>query len=266
MDDTSGGYICQGLCLKYFGNRYLNHLLVYNYNGLAGQKVPMKSTKEQILSHLKRSGGSAIDEIADEFGLARMTVRQHLTGLERDGLVQSREQRGRAGRPHMVFSLSDSGEEMFPKRYDRLADLLLNEASRLTADDIAGLDEEGRKRLLLQKMVERVYVDHEAKIRGKSLPERVALVAEILQEEGGFADWADTGEAFEIVDYNCVYRKVVDSHPGVCDWHVTLLGRLLGEKVECSQFMSKGAESCRFTVREGVELRQVDQRPSRKAD
>jgi len=225
----------------------------------------MKSTKEQILSHLKRSGGSAIDEIADQFGLARMTVRQHLTGLERDGLVQSREEKGKTGRPHMVFSLSDSGEEMFPKRYDRLADLLLQEAAGLTADDITGLDEEGRKRLLLQKMVERVYADHETKIRDKSLPERVALVAQILQDEGGFADWTDTGESFEIVDYNCVYRKVVDSHPDVCDWHVSLLGRLLGEKVECSQFMSKGADSCRFVVRNGVELRQVDKQPSSQA-
>lgn len=226
----------------------------------------MKSTKEQILSHLKRSGGSAVDEIADEFGLARMTVRQHLTGLERDGLIQSREQRGKSGRPHMVFSLSDSGEEMFPKRYDRLADLLLREAASLTVDEITGLDEDERKRLLLQKMVERVYQDHETKIRDKTLPERVAMVTDILREEGGFADWEHTGESYEIVDYNCVYRKVVDSHPDVCDWHVSLLGRLLGEKVECSQFMSKGAESCRFVVKEGVELTPVDQRPDGKAD
>jgi predicted ArsR family transcriptional regulator len=226
----------------------------------------MRSTKEQILSHLKRSGGSAVDEVADEFGLARMTVRQHLTGLERDGLIQSREQKGKSGRPHMVFSLSDRGEETFPKRYDRLADLLLKEVASLTADEIAGLDEGGRKRLLLQKMVERVYEDHEKKVREKTLPERVAMVAEILQEEGGFADWSESAESFEIVDYNCVYRKVVDSHPGVCDWHVSLLGRLLGEKVECSQFMSKGAESCRFVVKEGVALTPADCRPDGKVD
>lgn len=226
----------------------------------------MKSTKEQILSHLKRSGGSAIDEIADTFGLARMTVRQHLTGLERDGLLESREERGKSGRPHMVFSLSDSGEEMFPKRYDRLADLLLKEAASMTAEEITGLNEEERKRLLLQKMVERVYRDHEAKIGNKTLPERVEMVADILREEGGFADWSVSGDSYEIIDYNCVYRKVVDSHPGVCDWHVSLLGRLLGEKVECSQFMSKGADSCRFVVKESVELMPVDHRSDGKAD
>lgn len=210
----------------------------------------MKSTKEQILSYLKRSGGSTVDDLAGEFGLARMTVRQHLTGLERDGVVETREERGKSGRPHMVFSLSDRGEELFPKRYDRLADLVLKEATLLTAEEITGLDEDGRKRLLLQKMVERVYSEHEAKIQDKTLPERVILVADILREEGGLADWTNAGDAYEIVDYNCVYRRVVDSHPGVCDWHISLLGRLLGTKVECSQFMSKGAESCRFVVRD----------------
>lgn len=210
----------------------------------------MKSTKEHILSHLKRSGGSTVDDLASQFGLARMTVRQHLTGLERDGLVESRDEKGPSGRPHMVFSLSDRGEELFPKRYDRLADLVLREAAQLTAEEITGLDEDGRKRLLLQKMVERVYVEHEQKLRDKTLPERVELVADILREEGGLADWENAGDAFEIVDYNCVYRRVVDSHPGVCDWHVSLLGRLLGTKVECSQYMSQGAESCRFVVRE----------------
>lgn len=210
----------------------------------------MKSTKDQILSHLKRSGGSTVDDLAGEFGLARMTVRQHLTGLERDGLVESREERGKSGRPHLVFSLTDGGEELFPKRYDRLASLVLKEASLLTAEEISGLDEDGRKRLLLQKMVERVYAEHEEKLKDKTLPERVVLVADILREEGGLADWASEGEVYEIVDYNCVYRRVVDSHPGVCDWHVSLLGRLLGRKVECSQFMSRGAESCRFVVRE----------------
>lgn len=210
----------------------------------------MNSTKEHILSHLKRSGGSTVDNLAGEFGLARMTVRQHLTGLERDGLVESRDEKGKSGRPHMVFSLSDRGEELFPKRYDRLADLVLKEAALLTADEIAGLDEDGRKRLLLQKMVERVYLEHEGKLRAKSLPERVKLVADILREEGGLADWESAGESFEIVDYNCVYRRVADSHPDVCDWHVSLLARLLGTEVECSQFMSQGAESCRFVVRE----------------
>ena len=189
-----------------------------------------------------------MDEVARGFGLARMTVRQHLAALERDGLVRSREERRRTGRPHLLFSLSDSGEEKFPKRYDRLADLALQEVALLEADEIAGLNPEEKKKLLLRKMADRVFHQHEAKVRDKPLTDRVALVAEILREEGGFAEWTGEGSEFEIVDYNCVYRRVADSHKDVCDWHVQLLGKLLDHPVECSEMMSRGADSCRFVV------------------
>ena len=210
----------------------------------------MQSTKSQILAHLKRSGGSSVDALAGMLGLARMTVRQHLAGLERDGFVDSREERRRTGRPHLLFTLSDRGQEMFPKRYDRLADLALQEVAFLDADEIAGLNPSQKKRLLLSKMAERVYLQHARRVEGKELPERVATVAQILEEEGGFAEWRGDGREFEIIDYNCVYRRVADSHDDICDWHMELLARLLGKQVGCSQFQSQGAESCRFVVRQ----------------
>ncbi len=210
----------------------------------------MQSTKEHILTHLKRSGASSVDALAAAFGLARMTVRQHLAALERDGLVRSREERRPTGRPRHLFSLSESGQEKFPKRYDRLADLALQEIGSLDAGEITGLSAEEKKTLLLSKMADRVYEQHEPRVRGKSLSDRVAVVADILREEGGFAEWKPQGSGYEIVDYNCVYRRVADSHHEVCDWHMQLLGRLLGKHVECSEFISRGADSCRFQVRE----------------
>ena len=210
----------------------------------------MQSTKQQIMDHIKRSGGSTVDGLATALGLARMTVRQHLAVLERDGMVVSREERRRTGRPHFLFTLSDRGQELFPKRYDRLADLALQEVAFLDAEDIAGLNPEEKKRLLLSKMAERVYLQHQTRVQGKSLPERVATVTKILEEEGGLAEWRVEAQQYEIVDYNCVYRRVVNSHDDLCQWHLTLLSRLLGHDVECTQFQSRGAECCRFVVRQ----------------
>lgn len=208
----------------------------------------MRTTKSQILSHLKRSGGSSVEELATSLGLARMTVRQHLATLERDGLVASREERRAAGRPRFVFSLSDRGEETFPKRYDRLARLLLEEVSLLESGEIAGLTPAQKKRLLFEKMVGRMLALYGPKVSGRSLEERVAIVAKILDDEGGFAEWSAVAGGYEIADYNCVYRRVAQSDGDLCDWHLTLLSRLLGSDVRCTQFMSKGAESCRFVV------------------
>ena len=211
----------------------------------------MRTTKSEILAHLKRTGGSSIEELATSLGLARMTVRQHLAMLERDALVSSREVRRATGRPHYVFSLTDRGEEMFPKRYDRLAGLILEEASLLDGAEISGLTPAEKRRLLFDKMVGRLHHQYEANVAGKALKERVEAVAGILDEEGGFAEWRPVNGGFEIADYNCVYRRVVDSHDDLCDWHLSLLSRLLGNDVSCTQFMSEGAECCRFVVEGG---------------
>jgi len=212
----------------------------------------MSSAKDQILAHLKRASSSTVDGLASALGSARMTIRQHLTALERDGLIVSREERQRTGRPHLLFSLSDRGQEIFPKRYDRLADLALQEVACLDPGEIVGLSPQQKKQLLLRKMAQRLYLQYEARVAGKNLPERVAAAAQILQEESGFAEWRMAEQGFEIVDYNCVYRRVADSHGDLCDLHLTLLSRLLGQDVECNQLMSQGAECCRFIVRPEV--------------
>ena len=210
----------------------------------------MRTTREQMLTHIKRAGGASVGGLANALGLARMTVRQHLAGMERDGFVVSREERTGKGRPHFLFSLSDRGEEFFPKRYDRLADLLLQEVAVLDADDIAGLSPEEKKRKLLMKMAERVYLENEALVDGKSLAERVAVTAQILDEEGGFAEWRSDDGGYEIINYNCVYRWVVGSHGDLCEFDEAVISRLLGQDVQCYQFMNQGAECCRFVVRQ----------------
>jgi len=209
----------------------------------------MQSTKEQILAHLMKAGAATVDTLSRDFGLARMTIRQHMAVLERDRLVVSREERGQKGRPHIVYALSEGGEESFPRRYLRLAELALDEVALLDADEIAGKSPSEKKALLLMNIAERLYRQHEPKVRDKGLPDRVAIVTDILTEEGGFAEWRTNEGAYEITDHNCVYRRVVDSHPVLCEWHVTLLGQLLGKDVEGADLMSRGAESCRFIVK-----------------
>jgi predicted ArsR family transcriptional regulator len=210
----------------------------------------MQSTKEQILARIMMAGPSTVDSISREFGLARMTVRQHLAVLERDGLVTSREERQARGRPHLVYSLTEGGEESFPKRYQRLAELALDEVAALDAAEIVGKSPAEKKGLLLMKIAERLFHEHEDRVRDKPLGDRVAIVTDILTEEGGFAEWKANRGEFEITDHNCVYRRVVDTHPQLCEWHVLLLGQLLGKDVEETELISEGAESCRFVIKE----------------
>src|SRR5947209_4587239 len=208
----------------------------------------MQSSKSQILSALKRGGRRSVDELASILRLAPMTVRQHLATLERDGLVCSTEERQRLGRPHFVYFLTESGEESFPKRYDRIAIELLHEIGRLGSEEIAGLSAEEKTTLLFDKLADRFIGRNRQRVHGLNLAQQVALVAQLLQEESGFAEWGTTEGGFEISDYNCCYRRLhgIDGEP--CQWHERILAGLLdGTVAWCSQ-PAGGAQRCCFAI------------------
>lgn len=206
------------------------------------------STKSRILALLKRSPASTVDTIAGALELAPMTVRQHLTALERDGLLSCREDRGATGRPRNVYSLTEAGEETFPRRYDELAREVLAEAARLTADEIAGLSAEEKTRLLFDKLADRRYEPYRADAERRDLRGRVVLAAEILCKDGGIAEWNQTPDGgLELRDYNCAYRRVAQADPAVCAWHTRFVQNLVGSPVSF-EAANGHCGACRWTV------------------
>lgn len=208
----------------------------------------MQSTKSQILTALKRQGRCSVDELALMLGLAPMTVRQHLTTLERDDLIASSEERQRLGRPHFIYSLTEKGDESFPKRYDRIAKQLILEVSRLDSSEIAGLSADEKAALLFEKLACRFVERHLPRLRLLLPAQRVAAVAEILQAEGGFAEWEHTNDGYEIRDYNCLYRRLNGDDGEPCRWHQRVLSNLLGCPVECREDAPRSVRRCRFVV------------------
>src|SRR5437773_9116710 len=89
--------------------------------------LSLQSTRQQILEYIQRHGRATVKELGAIIGLTSTGIRQHLTVLERDGLVDAREERGRVGRPTLVYSLTERADVLFPKRYDMLANVILEE-------------------------------------------------------------------------------------------------------------------------------------------
>lgn len=208
----------------------------------------MQSTKSQILAALKRHGRCSVDELAVALGLAPMTVRQHLATLERDALVTSVEERQRLGRPHFLYSLTEKGEESFHRHYDRIALQLLDEVGRLDSSEIAGLSAEEKTALLFDKLADRFIARHWPQVEPLSVGRRVAAIAELLQNESGFAEWTAGDAGYEIRDYNCFYRKLNGVDGDVCRWHERVLTGLLGCPVRCESNEARATHLCRFVV------------------
>lgn len=206
----------------------------------------MHSTKTEILALLKRSDGATVDEIASTVGLAPMTVRQHLTALERDSLVRAEEVRRPTGRPHYRYGLTGEGHRSVADGYDRMLALLVEQAGLIEPERNGATAEERRGRLFraaAQALAER----HRAEVLALSGGERFDRVAEILRAHGGFADWHDNGGAFELRDFSCTYRETV-GRAGRCEWHETFLSSVLDAPIRVVDTPADCAVCCRYVI------------------
>src|SRR5467141_4322683 len=93
--------------------------------------IPGRSTRMEVLELLRRKGRCSAETIATDLGVTPNAVRQHLTNLERDGLVVSQPERSGRGRPSLLFALTERADAVFPKRYGQLATMVLQEVQEM---------------------------------------------------------------------------------------------------------------------------------------
>src|SRR3990172_5882694 len=136
----------------------------------------MQATRQQILDFLRLHGRATVKELDGHLGLTSTGVRQHLTVLEREGLVMAHEERGRVERPAIVYELTEQGDTLYPKSYDQLANLLLEEVR-----DLAGAQ---ALQTLLRRVAARFADQYRERVDGRTLPERVAEATAIIVERG----------------------------------------------------------------------------------
>ncbi len=201
----------------------------------------MQRTRREILNILKRRGRATLEELANAVGLVPVTVRAHLNVLERDDLVKYEEVRGRVGRPYYVYSLTEEADSLFPKNYHVVANRVIDSVA-----DILGPDTVGQ---LSERIAENWAAEKQARLAGKALPDRVAEVAKIRNEEGAWAEVEEEPNGYDIVQYNCPCPQAASRHPEVvCAAELSYMRRLLNPGVERVEWSRQGARVCRYHV------------------
>ncbi|SMF42997.1 helix-turn-helix transcriptional regulator [Pseudogulbenkiania subflava] len=199
----------------------------------------MGERQQQLLRLLQRqSAGLTVEQLAQELAVTRTAVRQHLTVLERDGLVERGMTQPTGGRPEQLFVLTPKGQEVFPRRYSWFAELLLKMLeAKLGQDELAKqLAEIGTT--LAATLPPAKANDPEARIRA---------LADIMLELGYDArpEDADSGLP-RIVATNCIFHHLAARFPEVCQLDLALMSSYVGEPVTHEECMVRGGACCRF--------------------
>ncbi len=200
----------------------------------------MQSTRWEILQLLKRRGRATVQELAKALDMTLMGVRLHLVVVERDGYVRRSTLREKPGRPAMVYSLTPKAEELFPKRYDLLAEKLLEAVQR--AEVSGGLDS------VLSATAHELAAPFVGRLNGGGRAGRVEQVGRLLEEIGGFASCERTEGGHLIHQYNCLYYHVAERRREVCSMCGLFLGEMLGVAPEPRAYLLDGAGRCTYFV------------------
>lgn len=203
----------------------------------------MQVTRERILNILKVRGQATVNELSDTLDLTTVTIRHHLDTLRREGLVAAPSVRHRKapGRPQHVYKLTEEAVSFFPKHYEYLMNLLLDEINAyLAQEDVRAVM--GR---IGARLAEQVEVPADA-----SFQERLSIVVDFLNEHGYMASWEQGQDGdFFINVANCPYEEVANQHGEVCLVDQTMMTHLFEAPLRRQGKSAKGEMHCRYLIR-----------------
>ncbi len=201
----------------------------------------MQTTRQQILGNLQKRGRATVKELGQILGLTSTGIRQHLTVMERDGLVAAREERGRVGRPTLVYSLTEKADSLFPRIYDLLASVMLDEIRA----------SEGNEKLhqLLHRVALRLATPYLDQVNDKPLEQRVAETVRIMEEQGSLVEHGEAGGEFRIDEFTCPFLSVARRDRAVCALHVEFVRILTGADTRLSRSILRGECCCSYRLR-----------------
>lgn len=205
----------------------------------------MQATRQQILDLLRRRSRATVKGIGDELGLTSTGIRQHLNVLERDGLIEAHEERGRVGRPALVYRLTVRGDAAYPKRYDELALALIEEARRLLGPQAL--------QQLMRGVAARFAAPHERRLEGREFEERLEQVAGVLEERGNVVTWSAQDGEYSIRKHTCPFWNVATKNSAVCALDVQFIRQMAGADARLTTSLLRGDDACTFRIKPAAE-------------
>lgn len=204
----------------------------------------MGNRKQVILDFLlKKKEGVGTNALAEALDISRTAVQQHMSILERDGLIQQGSLTKTAGRPVRLYVLTELGLSLFPKQYAWFSDLLLDDMrTNMSSEEFAGymsrLGKQTANKLLAQA-------------GDLTKQEKVDFLMTTMQTMGYEVSTdkdLEVDGAVKITACNCVYHDMAMKHNEICEFDRLFMSTVLGQEIKQTSCMAKGGNTCEFLL------------------
>ena len=191
-----------------------------------------EADRPAVLDLLKIHGPSNAPRLAKLRGVSLTAVRQQLSMLLRERLVETRVEKRRVGRPTHLFALTEKAEALFPQAYGPLALALLRQLRDVDGD--RKIDQ------LFDRRTRTLVAAYRKRLAGKSLGEKWQELARIRAEEGYMARVEGKG----LSEHHCPIAAIAKEFPQVCRFEKRLFEAVLGGPLDRTEHLASGGRAC----------------------
>jgi predicted ArsR family transcriptional regulator len=164
------------------------------------------NTKSTILNLLLESSKTA-GEIANKLQIQKSAIRIHLDSLQAEKAVRSYFKIKGLGRPRKVYEITESGRELFPRKYDLILSLILQKIESREGHEYV--------KKIIKSIADNIAYDIQNKIKNRShsLEESVRILNSVSNEMGFMSSfYKEDDDTYSIISRNCIVHKIAFSH------------------------------------------------------
>jgi predicted ArsR family transcriptional regulator len=188
---------------------------------------------KQLILNLLLEGSKTAGEVADKLKIQKSAIRTHLESLQAEQSVRSYFKIEGLGRPRKVYELTERGRELFPRKYDLILSLILQEIESTQGHEYM--------KKIIKSVADNMAHDIHDKIKesSSSLEESVRILNSFSNELGFMSSFYKENEdnsssTYSIISRNCIVHKIAIKHQdAICHgFHDRIIQKSLDGKVK----------------------------------
>ncbi len=198
-------------------------------------------TSDRGLLDLLRAQPLGIAELATAMSVTATAVRQRLSRLMGQGLVERRLIRTSRGRPSHRYSLTERGRRQTGSNFADLALALWEEIRKIKDSEV--------RSGLMRRVAQTLAAKYAPQVRGATASERMTSIAELFGDRDVPFDVRTRAELPVLTAVACPYPQLAEQDRGICSVEKMLFSELVGEGVHLTDCRLDGATCCSFELK-----------------
>jgi DeoR family suf operon transcriptional repressor len=192
----------------------------------------------RLLDLLRQRGEMSIADLANATSVTATAVRQRLSRLMAQGLIERATARAGRGRPSHRYSLTEKARRQAGNNYGDLAIMLWDEIRSVKDPEI--------RRGLFRRLASALARVYAGRIKGATPAARMDSLKELFAERRVPMEVSSASELPVLTVIDCPYPELAEKDRGICAVEKMMFAELLASPLRLSQCRLEGHSCCQF--------------------